>query len=879
MLLRGLVGVLTALGLLIPQGTAQAAPYLEPDPGKIGAAVLTDLEQDGKATFWVRLKGEADLSAARRTATREAKAKAVYTAKTTHAERSQAGLRTLLSAKRADFTPFWIVNAVKVTGDAKLAAEIAKLPEVDRIEPDRTVTMPVPEPADPVAKVNAVEWNIDRVGAPRVWDELGVRGEGIVVAHIDSGAQFDHPAIVSQYRGRTANDAFDHNYNWFDPAGVCPSPAPCDNNGHGTHVMGTIAGQGGIGVAPGVTWIAAKGCESSSCSRRSLLAAGQWVLAPTDLNGENPRPELAPHIVNNSWGVFGFDPWYKPVVTAWVEAGIFPMFANGNEGPACSTSGSPGQYVESYSTGGFDVNNVVYQNSSRGGGENGEIKPNLSAPAVSVRSSMPGNGYDTLTGTSMASPHVAATVALIWSAAPALQGDIDATRALLDGSAIDVDDNSCGGAAADNNVWGEGRLDTFAAVQAAPDEPLGELRGTVTADGEPVSGATVTVTGPVNRSMVTGEDGTFGMVRLLPGDYEITVSYFGYEPASPVTVTVAGDQTVTADLTMERLPTGMVSGTVTMAGQPEAGATVAATGTAVTAVTDADGRYEMTLPNDSYELAITPGPGCAAATTAQVTVDGDVTRDVELPLRADDWGYTCQSGALPYVAGTERLPLTGDDTALQVDMPFQPPLYWESLSQIWVSSNGFASYRSFIPSTSAENVALPTFGIPNLAVYPYWDDLVIDEEAGVYTAVTGAAPHRNFVIEWRNVALSEDRDLRLSFSVLLGEDGTISYRYKDIESEHEQGTSATIGIESEIGFDGLMYSHNAAAVTGGQSLSFVVGRHGVLTGVVSDANGGDPLADATVRISDLACTASKRSHDGSDLRFDGILFRVKMQPC
>ena len=169
-----------------------------------------------------------------------------------------------------------------------------------------------------------------------------------VVANIDTGTQFNHPALVGQYRGNTGGGTFDHNYSWFDPSDVCGSPSlvPCDNNGHGTHTMGTMVGDDGnpgpnqIGVAPHARFIAAKGCETNSCSDSALLASAQWILAPTDLAGQNPRPDLRPNIVNNSCGGGGGDPWYQASVDAWIASGIFPAFSNGNAGPGCASSGS-----------------------------------------------------------------------------------------------------------------------------------------------------------------------------------------------------------------------------------------------------------------------------------------------------------------------------------------------------------------------------------------------------------------------------------------------------------------------------------------------------------------------------------------------------------
>ena len=156
-----------------------------------------------------------------------------------------------------------------------------------------------------------------------------MRGENVVVANIDTGVQFDHPALVQQYRGNNGDGTFDHNYNWFDAQKLCGSPSrPCDGGGHGTHTMGTMVGDDGdpgpnqIGVAPRARWIATNGC----CAVDALMSSFQWLMAPTDLAGQNPSPERRAHVVNNSWGGPSGDPLFQAAVQAWVAAGIFPSF-------------------------------------------------------------------------------------------------------------------------------------------------------------------------------------------------------------------------------------------------------------------------------------------------------------------------------------------------------------------------------------------------------------------------------------------------------------------------------------------------------------------------------------------------------------------------
>jgi subtilisin family serine protease len=826
--------------------TYAAAPSTGED--KVSAAVRAAASASDKITFWVTFNAKAPLNLAMAKTTKAEKGAEVRRLLLDTATTSQAGVRNLLDQTDADYQSFWIANRIKVTGSSKLLDALASRTEVATIEELKTFKLPEFTPAAASVAPNAVEWGVDRINAPRVWNELGTRGEGIVVANIDTGTQFDHPALVSKYRGNLGGGSFDHNYNWFDPSDICPTAAPCDNNGHGTHTMGTMVGDDGaanqIGVAPGARFIAAKGCESSSCSDAALLGSGQWIIAPTDLNGANPRPDLAPDVVNNSWGGSGFDPFYQAIVDAWNAAGIFPAFSNGNSGPSCNTSGSPGIYNNSYASGAFDINNAIASFSSRGPGLNGDIKPNLAAPGVNVRSSIPGGNYGANSGTSMASPHTAATVALIWSASPAVKGDIGATRALLDTTAIDVDATTCGGTAADNGVFGEGRLDAFAAVNAAPRGALGALSGVITSGGSPLAGATVVADGPINRTTTSAADGTYSFPVLSVGDYEVTASKFGYTTATG-NATVTEGATATLNLDLAQAANATISGTVTSAGAPVAGAVVKLLTTPLETVTNAAGFYSITAPQGTYELSVSSPLRCADNVTQTVNLTANVTVDVALPERTDSFGYACGSATGSYPAVSTLLPLTGDDSQLAITLPFAVPLYGVNYTAATVTTNGSMAFAA--ASATQTNVAIPSTGLPNGALYPLWDDLFVDAPAGIYTGVVGTAPHRKFVVEWRNVRSFFDTAQRLSFVAEISEDGSIVYRYKDVEgTSYESGSSATIGLENATGTDAFQYSLNTSVLTSGTAIAFHTTKHGVVRGTVTDANDGLPVAGATV---------------------------------
>jgi len=823
---------------------------------------MEEIANKGQATFWVILRDKADLSPAFGARDWKARGSFVYEHLTSAASESQASLRLMLQDRGVLYQPFWIINAIRVTGGQDILTDIAARPEVAEITADRTFEIPQPLPGKDEPGVETIEWNIDRVNAPQVWSTFGDRGEGIVVASIDTGVLYTHAALVNQYRGNLGGGSFDHNYNWFDPSFVCGSPslAPCDNNGHGTHTMGTMVGDDGdpgtnqIGVAPHARWITAKGCESSSCSLSALLASGQWMLAPTDLNGNNPRPDLRPNIVSNSWGDGPFDPFYQATVQAWVAAGLFPSFANGNGGSACNTASVPGAYPESYGVGAFDISNNIAFFSSRGPSFfGGIIKPNIAAPGVNVRSSWNDGAYVTISGTSMATPHVSATVALMWSAAPSLIGDIAATRALLDSTAINTSDLTCGGTPENNNVWGEGRLDAFAAVNASPRGPTGNLTGTVTnADtGSPIGGATVQAVGPTTRTVTTRPDGTYGPLLLPVGTYDVTASAFGFSSQTQSAVITEGD-TTTLNFALTPAPAHGVSGHVRdTSGTPIAGAHVTILATPIPpATTDTAGSYSFaSVPEGTYDARAESGRCSTPETQTLVVGPGDVTDfDFALPQRFDAFGYFCQIVPVSYVDGDTPLPLSGDDNVIAISLPFAFTFYGQTYSNAFVATNG---YLNFLAASSIfTNSAIPSTFAPNGAIYPFWDDLyVVPGDSTMWTKLTGSAPDRNLTIEWRNTGFFGDFTHRVNFEVVLTESGRILTQYRDVgDFGRQQGNSATIGIENEAGTVALQYSFNEPAIEPPQlAVLYRLPPSGFVQGTVTDFNDALALSGAAIK--------------------------------
>lgn len=386
------------------------------------------------------------------------------------ANTSQGHLKQFLMEKKADkIISFWIFNGMAATIPAELVGELARQPGVKDIRLDGTISQPQPE----ITGAAAAGWNLDRIGAPVLWN-LGITGHGVVVANMDTGVDVNHPELIASYRGG--------DNSWFDPHGKYQTPY--DNNGHGTQTMGIMVGGnvGGtaIGVAPDAQWIAVKLFNDEGLALYSDIHMGfQWLLDPDN----NPDSDDLADVVNNSWGYSSLAgecfTEFQVDIQALKAAGVAVVFSAGNQGPYPATSVSPANYPQSFAVGSMDEFLFIADSSSRGPSAcSGAFYPELVAPGVNIRTAdltfggaFP-DSYAAVSGTSFAAPHVAGSMALLLSGEPALT--VEQLEAFLIGSGLDLGDPG------QDNDYGNGLLNTAAAW----DMLIAGIPGCTDADGD-----------------------------------------------------------------------------------------------------------------------------------------------------------------------------------------------------------------------------------------------------------------------------------------------------------------------------------------------------------------------------------------------------------
>lgn len=460
---------------------------------KIEEAVLQSFERGNTdVEIFVLMREQANLDLIPAAASKTQKGEQTYHLLRGVAERHQKNIQIFLQTNQIDFQSFWIVNCLFLKTNFEITKQLAQREDVAQIINNPTSRLHTIAVELPKNNIDTA-WGLKVIRADSVW-ALGITGAGVTVGGADTGYDWLHPAVKPKYRGwNAATNSANHHYNWHDAihtlrgTNPCGSNAqtPCDDNGHGTHTVGTMTGRGDtavIGVAPSARWIGARNMDAGVGSLASYVECFEWFLAPTNLLNQHATPSLAPHVINNSWycdttegcNASNFAVLER-AMNATRAAGIVVVVSVGNAGPNCSSAtGPPGFFSKAFSVGATQQNDTIAGFSSRGAvtidGSN-RLKPDISAPGVAINSAVLNNAYRRISGTSMAGPHVAGVVALMISANPLLAGQVDTIEWIIRRTAKPLrSSQSCGavsGATIPNNTYGWGRIDALAAVRAA----------------------------------------------------------------------------------------------------------------------------------------------------------------------------------------------------------------------------------------------------------------------------------------------------------------------------------------------------------------------------------------------------------------------------
>jgi subtilisin family serine protease len=656
-------------------------------------ALTRQFETQGSAGYLIYFRSNADLTPASKMGWDE-RGQFVMDTLQEAARASQSDVKAYLDKQGVSYQSFWIDNVIVVdSSTSQVFNQLMSFPEIQSLKARRTMGVIEPEREPVTEHLFAIESNLTHINADDVWT-MGYEGQGVTIANIDTGVRYTHQAVNAQYRGNLGGGVYEHNYNWFDPYGDHPT-APADDNGHGTHTMGTMVGDDGgsnqTGVAPGASWMACRACNTSSCTDAALLACAQFVTAPTDLAGANADPAKRPVAVNNSWGdcSTSYDNWYQGVVDAWQAAGIFPIFSNGNasncgysEPPGLNTVGNPARYGNVTGVGSSGQSNGQYATHSNWGPTDNldtinpspadafgaALKPQVVAPGENIRSSVntSDSSYESWAGTSMSAPHVTGLVALIVEAAPCLAGEYATIETILEDTAVAIPYSTGGSPAppagnAVNYATGHGEIDALAAVNMALGL-CGEsiLSGTVTssATGNPIAGATVDIVDLTTSRHTTTNAAGFYTINLFDGTYDLTFSKYGYVTQTINGVALVG--TATQNAALATAPISTISGVVTDAdaGWPVYARINIAGYPGDPIFTDPlTGAYSVDLIDASYTFTVSAMSGGYTDTVAPIVVSGNATEDFTLAVDA-----ACTAPGYAYNGFAENFeswPLTG----------------------------------------------------------------------------------------------------------------------------------------------------------------------------------------------------------------------------
>ncbi len=384
-----------------------------------------------------------------------------------NAEESQKEVLSYLrdgqSTKQVDLLEsYYSTNTIRAIARIDVIEDLDRFNNIEQISLNDTQ-----ETRGSQAAGTAKEWNLNATDVNKTWEAFGTKGEGVTIGFIDSGAFIDHPDLKESFRGyNSETKEITTEGHWEDF--VANRKMPVDDLGHGTAITGIAVGGDkngtSVGVAPGSKWIAARAFSTEFSLNTNLIKAGEWMLAP---DGDVSK---APDVINNSWGGKSTDEkWFNNLLDAWLAAGIFPVFAAGNEKGLAGKASieNPASLLDAFAVGAVDSNKIIGNFSKRGPSVFDPtatvIKPEVVAPGKFVYTTNKAGGYSNWTGTSIAAPHVAGVVALMKSVNKNLS-NTQIRRILIETATplTDADFNST-----PNMAYGYGLVNAYKAVEKA----------------------------------------------------------------------------------------------------------------------------------------------------------------------------------------------------------------------------------------------------------------------------------------------------------------------------------------------------------------------------------------------------------------------------
>jgi subtilisin family serine protease len=660
----------------------------------------------------------------------------------------------------------------------------------------------------------------DDIKAALAWDQF-TGDPSIKIGVIDTGVDYNHPDLAANIwtnPGEIPGNGIDddgngyvddvHGYDFANSDGD-----PFDDNGHGTHTSGTIAaiGNNNLGVT-GVNW------NAKIVAIKFLSGSGSGSTAGA-IAGIGYSITVGVRLTSNSWGGGGFSQALLDAINAAGAAGQLFVAAAGNS--AQNTDATP-SYPASYDTpyiisvAATDHNDALASFSNYGA-----TTVDIGAPGVNILSTLPGNSYGLLSGTSMATPHVAGVVGLAMGRFPAM-ANLQVKQLVM--NAADARASLAG-----KCVTG-GRLNAFMTIAEPDSIPPGSIADLSTSDpGSNTMRLAWTATGDdgstgratryeIRYSTAPITDANFGSATLIAGGpdpqsaghaetFDVTqisfsTTYFFAIKAFDEFNNAGG---------LSNVATGTTLGAPNISVSPPSLAAELLTGAAVnqtlTVRNTAAGTLDFTIPTPELQFSqpVVYPYEPYAKTDPDTRVGRPVTESKGGP---DGFGYRWKDSDEPGgpsfnwvdITGTGALlTLSGDDgTSAPVPLGMSFPFYGGSFTQARINTNG---YLSFTSTTSAyDNQGLPNTGAPENLVAPMWDDMDFGSSNRVYTYNDGT----RFIVSWVAVPHYESGG-PYTFQAILYPTGEIRYQYLDLGSVTN---SATAGIQDGTKSVGLTVAYN-----------------------------------------------------------------------